>query len=128
MSTSDEFRTLDAALEAFGATAHEVRSVSFWVTGDRPDWLLDREEYHWPLLSFGTMSVRLSRLAGGLLHIELCGAALDDHSLVFVADCPEPELAPNGRLGVLITLSWQSRGVRVSVQNELLAEHRFALH
>lgn len=128
MGTSDDFRTDDAAPESFNAAAPEVKSVSFWVTGARPDWLLDREEYYWPLLSFGTMSVRLSRLAGGLLQIELGGAALDDRWLVFVTDCPVPELAPNGRLGVLIDLSWQSRGVRVSVQNELLAEHRFALH
>jgi hypothetical protein len=106
----------------------EIRAVSFWVTGASADGILDPGEYHWPRVSFGTMSVRVSRLGDGLLRIELDGAALDDRGLAFVFDCPTPELAPNGRLGVLIDLSWQPRGVRLSVQNELLAEHRFALH
>ena len=128
MSTPDDRRDPDEATGYRGPCRAEIRSVSFWVTGASPGWMLDREEYHWPQLSFGTMSVRLSKLAGGLLRIELGGAALDDRWLAFVADCPSPELAPNGRLGMLVDLSWQPRGLRLSVQHELLAEHRFALH
>jgi hypothetical protein len=128
MGESCNHRDADEADEYTGACGAEIRSVSFWITGASPHGILERDEYHWPMVSFGTMSVQVSRLDGGLLRIELAGAALDDRGLAFVLDCPTPELAPNGRLGVLIDLSWQPRGVRLSVQNELLAEHRFALH
>lgn len=128
MSASCNRRDPDEATEYSGPGGAEIRSVSFWITGASHCGILELEEFHWPRVSFGTMSVQVSRLSGGLLRIELGGAALDERDLAFVFDCPTPELAPNGRLGVLIDLSWQPRGVRLSAQNELLAEHRFALH
>jgi len=128
MSATHDFRDRDEAREHGGLRGAEIRSVSFWVTGGSRYGILENEEYRWPILSFGTMSVQMSKLSGDLLRIELSGAALDDRELAFVMDCPPPELAPNGRLGVLVDLSWQPRGVRLSVQNELLAEHLFALH
>jgi hypothetical protein len=122
---SAEFQARARGRSSFAGPSAE--SVSFWITRSSPGWAWDGVEYRWPQLCFGRMTVRVSKHAGGMLRIDLGGPALEDRCLTVIARCPETEVAPNGRMGVLVELSWQPKGVRLSLQNGLRTEHRLDL-
>jgi hypothetical protein len=108
--------------------SYAICGATFWITHEMPGWAADDRDYWWRVLKFGRVAVTITKTSRRLLQIDVEGVSPDGRSAPIAVACPPPALAPNGRPGVLIALEWQPRVVSLSVQDRLVAEHRFVLH